>query len=167
MSIQDIIDLFGSQPNFILSYYVVILVVAIIGYLFVNKNNFKAPLSYLYTLLIYGVSIPGLLSFMLLLYSFFFLKGNLLELDIVVYIVPIIGLITTLFIINKSVPMSYIPGFDKISGLFTIVIITFFITYLLQKMFFGVLFIGKVQHLIVLFLGLLIVLKLAFDKLKK
>ncbi|MEW7280060.1 hypothetical protein ABW636_15810 [Aquimarina sp. 2201CG1-2-11] len=167
MTIQDFINWFGNNPNLVLSYFIVIIAISIVGLLFVNQNNFKSPITYFYATLIYAVTIPGLLAFVLLLYSFFFLKTNLLQLDMVTYFVPLIAMVATLVIINKTIPMSRIPGFDRLSGLFIIVIITFVITYVLQRMFFGVFFVGKFQYLIVLFFVLLIGLKIAWSRIVK
>lgn len=167
MTLQDLINWFSSNPKPILSYFIVILAVAILGLLFVKEANFKQPIPYLYTGLIYAVAIPGILAFILTLYSFFFLKQNLLQLDLFSYFAPIVFMIGTLLVIHKTIPLSKIPGFGKLSGVFTIIMITFLITYVLQKMFFGVFFIGRFQYLIALFLVLLFVVRLAWNKIIK
>jgi len=167
MTVQDFINWFGNSPNLVLGYFAIIIAFSLIGLLFVKPANFKPPINYLYGILIYAVTIPGLLALVLLLYSFFFLKTNLLQLDLVTYFVPLISLIITLVIINKTIPMSQIPGFGKLSGLFIIVVITFIITYILQRMFFGVFFVGRFQYLIVFFLVLLFGLKIAWDRIVK
>lgn len=167
MTVQDFINWFGNNPNLVLSYFIVIIAIAIIGLLFVNQDNFKPPITYFYGVLIYAVTIPGLLALVLLLYSFFFLKTNLLQLDLVTYFAPLVAMIITLVIINKTITMSRIPGFGKLSGLFIIIIITFIITYVLQRMFFGVFFVGKFEYLILLFLALLFGLKIAWNRIVK
>ncbi|WP_299260088.1 hypothetical protein [uncultured Aquimarina sp.] len=167
MTVQDFINWFGKNPNLILGYFAVIIACSLIGLLYVKQSNFKPPINYFYGILIYAVTIPGLLALVLLLYSFFFLKTNLLQLDLVTYFVPLISMIITLVIINKTVPMSRIPGFGKLSGLFIMIMITFIITYILQRMFFGVFFVGRFQYLIVFFLALLLGLKIAWDRMVK
>ena len=164
MTVQDFIHWFGNNPNLILSYFAVLITISIVGLLFVDQNNFTAPINYVYGVLIYAVTIPGLLALVLILYNFFFLKVNLLQLDLVVYFVPLIAMIMTLVIINKTVPMSRIPGFNKLSGLFIMIVITFIITYILQRMFFGVFFVGRFQYLILMFLALLFGLKFAWNR---
>jgi len=148
MTIQQLIDLLGSHPKLILSYFVIIVIISLIGLLFITPNNYSKSIGYIYSVLIYAVAIPGLLSIILLLYNFFFLKANMLSLDLSIYFVPLIAMILTLVIINRTVHTSQIPGFDKLSGLFFLIMITFIITYILQRMFFGVFFIGKIQYLI-------------------
>jgi len=167
MTVQDFINWFGNNPNIVLSYFVVIIVIALIGLLFVNQNNFRSPINYGYTILIYAVTIPGLLALVLILYSFFFLKTNLLQLDLIAYFVPLIAMILTLVIINKTISMTQIPGFGKLSGLFIMIMITFIITYILQRMFFGVFFVGRFQYLIGFFLLLLIGVRIAWSRIVK
>ncbi|WP_299434326.1 hypothetical protein [uncultured Aquimarina sp.] len=167
MTVQDFINWFGNNPNLVLGYFAVIIAFSLIGLLYVKPVNFKPPINYFYGILIYAVTIPGLLALILLLYSFFFLKTNLLQLDLVTYFVPLISMIIALVIINKTIPMSRIPGFGKLSGLFIMIMITFIITYILQRMFFGVFFVGRFQYLVVFFLALLFGLKIAWDRMVK
>lgn len=142
MTIQEIINQFDNNSGLILNYYIVLLVFCLLGLLFVKPNNFKSPINYVYTALIYALCIPALLSSILLLYSFFFLRENLLQVNALAYFLPIVSLVLLLFIIKKTIPLKAIPGFEKISGLFMLIIVTFIVTYVLQRMFFGVFFIG-------------------------
>ena len=167
MTVQDFINWFGNNPNVVLSYFCVIVMIALLGLLFVNQSNFKSPINYAYTLLIYAVTIPGLLALILLLYSFFFLKTNLLQLDLIAYFVPLLAMIVTLVIVNRTISMKQIPGFDKLSGLFLMIMITFIITYILQRMFFGVFFVGRFQYLVGFFLLLLIGVRIAWSRIVK
>ena len=167
MTVQDIINWFNGNPNLILGYFMILIIVSLIGLLVVKESNLKPPISYHYSTIIYGVSIPSLLAAILLLYNFFFLQVNLLEVDMTTYFVPIIAFIITLAIVNKTIPMKIIPGFKRISGLFILIITTFIITYALQRMFFGVFFIGRFHYLILFFLAILFTLKIAWNKIIK
>ena len=167
MSIQDIIDWFTIYSNQILAYFLIVFAATLIGSLFVNKENFQAPITYIYSVLVYSIAIPGILALILLLYSFFFLQTNLLQLNVVTHFAPVIAAIITLTIINKTIPMSNIPGFNKLSGLFFMIIITLIITYILQKMFFGVFFVGKIQYLLAFFILLFFGIKIAWTRLTK
>lgn len=167
MTVQDLINNITSNSEFILNYYIGLLVVSLLGMLFVNSNNFKAPINYLYSILIYLIAIPGTLAIILLTYNFFYLKSNLMQLEVVVYYLPIIAIVVLFAIINKTVSLKYIPGFDKISGLFSIIFVTFIFTYLIQKVFIGIFFIGSITQLLVIFGVLFIVLKVGWSKVIK
>ncbi|WP_103072174.1 hypothetical protein [Aquimarina sediminis] len=167
MTLQDIINWFSTNPKLILIYFTVVIVLSLLGLVLVNQRNFRPPLNYMYGALVYAATIPGLLALIIILYSFFFLKMNLLEMDVLTYYVPVACMFLSLFIIHKTVPMSRIPGFDKLSGVFVIVGITFVITYILQRMFFGVFFVGRIQYLLLFFVAILIILRIAWKKIVK
>ncbi|SOS47755.1 conserved membrane hypothetical protein [Tenacibaculum dicentrarchi] len=167
MTVYDLINILAENSSTILNYYIFLLVIVLLGLLFSNAINFKSPLIYLYTVLIYAVAIPGILSVILVVYNFFFLRKNLLQLELITYYLPIIAMVLLLLLIKKTVPLKEIPGFDKLSGLFIILFITFLITYFIQKAIIGVFFIGSFTQLIAIFLVLLVVLKLGWNKFVK
>lgn len=167
MNIQDIINWLALHPNQIISYFLVFFAISLIGKLYINKNNINSPIKYLYSVLTYATFIPGSISVLLLLYNIFYLKKNLLSLNLVTYFLPITAMITILIIINKTVDTSDIPGFKKLQSLFTIFFITIVITYVLQRMFFGVFFVGKIQYLLVFFIFLFFGIKIAWNRLTK
>jgi len=164
MTIQDIINWFGTNSTLVLIYFGAILLLSLLGLLLVKPKNYKTAVKYFYSLMVYAVCIPGILSFLLLLYNLFFLKANLLQLDIMTTFLPLGATIISLVIINKTVPMSLIPGFGRLSGLFLVIMISFFMTYFIQKMFFGVFFVGRAQYLILFFLALLLLMRFAWKK---
>ncbi|MBE7689923.1 hypothetical protein [Tenacibaculum piscium] len=167
MTVYDLINILAENSATILNYYIFLLVIILLGLLFSNVINLKSPIIYLYTVLIYAISIPAILAIILVVYNFFFLHKNLLQLQLVTYYLPIIAMLVLLLIIKKTVPLKEIPGFDKLSGLFIILFITFLSTYFIQKAIIGVFFIGSFTQLIVIFLVLLVLLKLGWDKLVK
>ncbi|CAM1361385.1 hypothetical protein [Tenacibaculum xiamenense] len=167
MTVQDIIDLIDKNSSAILNYYIVLGIISLIGLLFVNRDNFKSPITYAYTFLIYASVIPGLLALMLIVYNLFFLKRNLLHLPVLTYYLPVIAMGVLLLIIKKTVSLKEIPGFERLSGLFMLIFVTLIITYFVQKIFIGVFFIGSVSYLIGLFVVLLLVLKVGWNKLVK
>ncbi|SEC32666.1 hypothetical protein SAMN04489761_2685 [Tenacibaculum sp. MAR_2009_124] len=167
MTVQDIIDLIANNSSAILNYYIILGVISLVGLLIVNEDNFKNPIRYVYTFLIYAAVIPGLLSLMLIVYNLFFLKVNLLSLPVMTYYLPVAAMLVLLMIIKKTVTLKRIPGFDRLSGLFLLIFVTLIITYFVQKIFIGVFFIGSVTYLIGLFVVLLIVLKIGWKRLVK
>jgi len=167
MTVQDLINLLSNNSSIIINYYVALLVISLCGLLFVTNQNFKKPINYIYSILIYATVIPGLLSVILVVYSFFFLRRNLIHLEIITYYLPIIAMIVLLLIIKKTIPLHRIPGFDRLSGLFIIIFIAFIVTYFIQKIFIGIFFIGSITHLLGIFIVLLILLKIGWNKFVK
>ncbi len=164
MTLQDLIHWLSDQPHLIISYYVILGIISLLGLLFIKRRNFTAPITYLYGGLMYAIAIPGVVAVLLVLYSVFLQRTNLLQLELITYFVPIIAMCILLMIIHKTVPISSIPGFGKFSGLLLMIGITCVITYIAQRLFFGVFFVGKFEYLIGFFLLLLIGVKIAWDK---
>lgn len=167
MTVQDLINQLSNNSSTILNYYIALLVLALVGMLIVTPKNFKAPINYFYTALVYAVAIPGILAIILLVYNFFYLRANLMQLEVLTYYLPIIAMLVLFVIINKTIPLKRIPGFDKISGLFAIIVVTFLITYLIQKIFIGIFFIGSITQLLVIFIVLLVIVKIGWNKVIK
>lgn len=163
MTIQSIIDWFSENPYIILGYFIGALVLSLLVVLVTKKENIH-KMKYAMSVLVYAVTIPGILATILILYSLFILQTNLLNLSIVAYFVPVLAMIITLIIINKKVNMRYIPGFDRLSGLMIIIGIAFIIVFVLQKTYFGVLFIGGITQLLIVFVLLLFVLRKAWSR---
>jgi len=81
--------------------------------MYIHKENFKSPFTYLYSLLIYAVSILAILAVILVIYGFFFHKIDFLQVDILSYFLPIISMLIVFVFFNKTVGLSNIPGFKR------------------------------------------------------
>ena len=166
MTIQDLIDWFSQNQNFTLGYFAVILALSILTILTINQNNIKS-LKYVLSAIVYAVTIPGVLAVLLMLYALLMQRTNILNVSVVTYFVPIIAMVITLVILNRKVKMRQIPGFDKLSSLIIMISIAFSIVFVLQKTYFGILFIGGISQLFIAFIILLLILKVAWSRLTK
>ncbi len=166
MTLQDLLDWFGQHQYWVLGYFLGLLVLTILITLILNKKNINS-LKYVMSAIVYGVAVPGILATILVLYSLFILRTSLLQVSVIAYFVPILAAILTLFILNKKVHMNQIPGFKRLSALLLMILISFAIVFVLQKMYFGVFFIGGFGQLILVFAVVLIVLKFAWARFTK
>lgn len=166
MTIQSLIDWFNAYEFIILGYFLGILLLSIVVTYSANPNNVNR-LKYVLSALVFGVTIPGVLAAMLVLYTLLILRSSLLEVSIVAYFVPVIAMILTLVILNRKVRMSQIPGFGKLSSLILIIFISFGIVFVLLRTHFGVLFIGSIIHLFIIFAVVFFILKAAWTRLTK
>ncbi|MFL1896855.1 hypothetical protein ACJRPK_14205 [Aquimarina sp. 2-A2] len=166
MSIQHIIDWCSNNPNSILLYFGAILALTLLVILIVSDANFRYT-RYMMSIIVYAVTVPGILAIFLVLYALLMHRINLLEVSVLVYFVPIISMIITLILLNKKVTLSKIPGFDRLSGLMLMISIVFAIVFVLQKTIFGVFFIGGFTQLIIVFVIVFLVTKFAWSRLTK
>lgn len=166
MTIQNLITLLNDNPYYILSYFLILFLIAIYSNIVVSPKNIS-QIKYIMSGLIYLVAIPGMLSVLLLLYNVLFLSTNILTLSLVSYFVPIVAMTATIIIINKKVKMAKLPGFTKLTSLFVMIILSFGILYILKRSFFGVIILGSFTNLILVFVGILIILRFCLYKLGK
>jgi len=117
--------------------------------------------------LIYLSCIPGMFSAVLTAYSLFFLRADLLRVNFLVYILPIISMIATLKIIKRKNSFDDIPGFDRIMGLMLMMGVSFVIAFLLHRTVVFIGFIGGLTGLLAVALAVFILLKIAAAKIAK
>lgn len=159
MTISQIIDAISGYGVFIIIIFVIIPLAAFAYGKAVGKEKaVQSPHKYIYSFLIYLSSVPGMFSLVLCAYALFILKANLLEVNIVVYFVPIISMIATIILIRKNVDLNYVPGFDRLYGLFIVLGATFTIALMILQtrifLFFGSSIMTLVIFVVILYLAL-------------
>jgi hypothetical protein len=151
-------EFYQKVENFdilVLIYSLLTIVAAIVFGMISGKEKEKQkPWNYIYSVLIYAVTVPGILQTVITLYLLFVEKRSLLDINLAVYIAPIASMIINLLIISKNTDLKSIPGFDRLSGLMTMLGISIILVVIISKtrifLFFG----GS----IFLFFGLILVL---------
>lgn len=118
-----------------------------------------APWTYVYSVLVYAVCIPGLFAAVLTAYALFFTRENLLDASLPVYFLPIVSMVVTLVRIRKSVSFDKVPGFDRLSGLMVMIGLSFAIALAIDRTRIWVWFGGSVQTLFLLAVGVFGLLK--------
>jgi len=156
MTARELINIVGALPKWsvLLAFLAPPLIAYILGYVHGRENGKESPWKYIYTVMVYWVCIPGVLSGVLTGYTLFFTRENLLDRDLTVYFLPIITMIATLVLIRKNVNFADIPGFDRISGLITVIAVTFIFVLAIQKTRLWVFFGGSIYLLGSLIIGL-------------
>lgn len=118
-----------------------------------------APWKYVYSVLVYTACIPGLFAAVLTAYALFFTRENLLDASLLVYFLPVASMIVTLVHIRKRVTFDEVPGFDRLSGLMTMIGLSFAIALAIDKTRIWIWFGGSIQTLFLLAAGVFALLK--------
>ena len=167
MTLQQLFQQIGENPNFILIYFRIIPVSAIIAGVLGKGEGHLSPWKYLYASLIYLVSIPGIFAVALNAYFFLFQRGDIMQTDIYIQVLPLIVMLVTIFVIRRNVDLSLIPGFDKISGLWFFLFATMFLMWMLEKVRFVVFSYLPFQYLLGIFAILFTLIYLGWKKIIK
>jgi len=159
MTLQDLFNSIAENPSPLLIFYFILPFTAIIANVMSGDEAYESPWKYLYSALVYLTCVPGILALVLCVYTFTFeSRQSLLEVNALVYFLPIIVMAATLIIMSRKVDMRHIPGFSRLSGLMFMLAATFITILIIQKTRIWVMFHGSVTYL----LGLFVVLFLAF-----
>lgn len=167
MTLQEFFDLLAQNPQFILAFFGLIPFTAFVAGILGKGEGHIAPWSYLYSTLIYLVAIPGIFAITLNVYLFIFERRSIMQTDVYTQILPILAMVITLLLIKRNVDLDLIPGFGKLSGLIMVILSVFVILWIIEKTrIYAITFI-PFQYFLLLFLGLLIIVRLGWNKLFK
>lgn len=169
MSIEDLLQKLDAQSLPTIIFLCCIPLIALALNAIVNITNFNKGLKYAYTSLIYLASIPGIIAVLLSVYALFFLKQNMMQVNVLVYFLPIICLVLTLYIIKRKIDYKNIPGFEKLSSLFLFIAVSLILAYLIQKtnIYIGIFAIASIKNVFMLFAVIFGVLYFSWKKMMR
>ncbi len=160
MTIQQLIQTANGHLLALVIFFVVPPILAWLCSLAHGRGNgANSPWKYIYSVLVYWVCIPGLLSSVLTGYALFFRREDMQQVNLAVYFLPIISMVVTLILIHKTVNFENVPGFDRISGLMVMIGCSFVIALAIDKTRIWVMFHGSVIMLFALAAGIFALLK--------
>jgi hypothetical protein len=165
MTLQQLFDSIGNNPTFLLIFFIGLPILAFVMIWITGEDSYKSPWNFIYSGIIYAVAVPGIFATLLVAYTMFFENTSLLQVNWVIYFLPIISMFITLFILSRKLSLKRIPGFDKISGLFFMIITASIVIFLLSRMRIWTVFIGSIWHLFGLFIVLLVLFRVGFKRL--
>ena len=150
MTLQDLLDATSAYPWAIGAYFVLPPAFAFLaGYTEESAGRLTAR-DYALSVLIYMVAIPGIVSLVLVGYQLFFIRGNLLEVNLLLYFLPIVSMVATFVLIRRCASFDRLPGFDRLSGLMMLIGLSFLVVLVLYRTRFLVGFFGSLESLLVI-----------------
>ncbi len=165
MSINDLIEVAARHPLALLLSLGPLPVLAWVLGGMAGSEGERSPWKYLYSVLVYAACVPGIFAGVLTAYNLFFIRSNLLQVNVLVHGLPIVVMILTLVIIGKNVDTSRIPGFDRLSGLMLVIGISFAVALFIVKMRIWILFGSSIATLFLLAAVAFVLLKWGSHKL--
>ena len=133
MTLQELFDKIGQNPDFLLFYFMVIPFTTLLAGILGKGEGHISPWKYLYAVLIYLVSIPGIFAVALNIYFFLFQRRDLMQTDVYLQILPVLVMVITIFLIRRNVDLALVPGFDKLSGLWMMLFATFSFMWFIDR----------------------------------
>ncbi len=133
MTLEELFQQIAENPAYIIFYFSIIPFAAFLAGLLGKGEGHMSPWKYLYSALIFLVSVPGIFSVTLSVYFFLFEKRPIMQTDVFTQIIPVLSMVITLLAIRKNVNLDYIPGFDKMSGLITMITASLAIMWFIDR----------------------------------
>ena len=164
MTLLELFELIGDNPAIILGYFLLIPFTAFLAYLLGKDEGHLSPWKYLYSVLVYMVSIPGLFAVILNIYLFLFERRPILESDIYSQILPIFSMAGTLMLIKANVDLDKVPGFERLTAFLMIVTIVMGIMWILDKTRIIAFTFIPFYYVILILLGLVAMIRLGWKK---
>lgn len=154
MTLRELIELSDRAPLIVIAVFVVLPLIAwLCGRLNKNPGEITTGWRYVYSVLVYLVCVPGMFAAVLVGYTLFFVRANLLDVSLTVYVLPQVSMLATLLIIRQRVSFEIIPGFDRLWALLVLLGTAFAIALAIQKANIWVFFGGSLQQLALIALG--------------
>src|SRR5262245_29948322 len=148
MTIRDLIHWAGDYPWLLLIAFAALPVLAWLLRLGHGPGNgARAPWKYASAVLVYLVCVPGMCSAVLTAYALFFRNENLLDANLLVYVLPIVSMTVTLVFVHKNVGFEAVPGFDRLWGLMVMMACSFALALAIHKTRIFVGFFGSIERL--------------------
>ena len=137
----------------------VVVLTALIGLLHGRGNGGRAPWRYLYAFLVYAACVPGIFAAVAVVYALLFSNENLLDLNAAAYVAPIASMVLTLGLMRRNVSFDEVPGFQRLTGLMTMIAVTFAIALVLRSLRVWLFFSASLVWFFVLAAALFVLLK--------
>ena len=164
MTLAQFFEVCSKNASITLFYFIATPLTALLAGIFGKGEGHLSPWKYLYSFLIYAVTIPGIFAVSLSVYMFFFERGSIMEANIFTQILPIVSMFLTLSIIRRNVELDQIPGFGRLSSLKLMVTIVLIVMWILEKTNLFVFTYMPFWQFILMLVAVFVVLRFLFKK---
>ncbi len=167
MTLGELFQRVAENPTPIIFTFMLIPATALLAGWMGKDEGHTSPWKYLYSALIYIVSVPGIFAITLSIYLFLFERQSIFDTDIYLQVLPILSMIVTILIIRRNVDLNLIPGFDKLSGLVMMISATLAIMWFIDRTHIIVFSYIRFEIVLLIFAVLLVVIRFGWSRLVK
>ena len=165
MTLEEFFQKIADNPAYVIFYFTIIPLTAVLAGWMGKGEGHISPWKYLYSTLIYMVSVPGIFAVTLSIYFFLFERRSIMDTDVFIQILPVISMVVTSLIIRRNVRLEHIPGFDKLSGLIMMISATLAIMWFIDRTHIIVFTHIPFMYVILIFAALLVAIRIGWKRL--
>jgi len=133
MTLQDFFNWIQQRPDISILYCGVLPLLAWLIGTISGPAAGRSPWNYLYTVIIYAISIPGIFALTLNFYFFFWERRSILEANLLIQFLPVASMLLTLYISSRFVEFAQVPGFGRLSALMVIIGVLLVLMWILDR----------------------------------
>jgi hypothetical protein len=165
MTLREFFQWIGDNPSPVLYYFIGLPLIATLIGLFGRGEGSISPWKYVYSVLIFGICIPGIFSVAMSIYMFLFERGSIMNADMFTQILPVASMFLTLGIVSRNVSFVQIPGFDRISSLMTMIATVIVFMWFLDKTRIVAFSYIPIQTLLLILVGMVLLFRFGLKQL--
>ncbi|MCB0691040.1 MAG: hypothetical protein KDC16_05325 [Saprospiraceae bacterium] len=167
MTLADFLNALNQNPTLSIFFFVVTPLTALLAWIFGNGESNISPWKYLYTILVYSALIPGIFAFILNIYLVVFKHESIMNFNLYTQILPIVSMVVSLWLISRNARFDDIPGFNRLSGLFVLLISFMLLLWILDRMQIFVISFMPFHYFIILLILILVVIRISAKRIFK
>lgn len=164
MTLQQFFEWIQTNPFYVVYYFLALFLSTLALTKLVPDEGHLSPWNRLYSYIIYAVSIPGIFAITLSVYFFLFEKRSIMETELLLQGLPIVMMILILYLINRSVDLDFIPGFEKLNSLMWIIGIVLSLMWVIDRTHIYAITFIPFHYVLILLIGGILVMRIAFKK---
>lgn len=165
MTLRDLLQLASDNPALPLAWFTLPPFTALVALVLGRSEGHLSPWKWLYSVLAYMACVPGIFAIALSVYNFLFERRSLMDMDVYAQILPVVSMFLTLWLIRKNVEFKDLPWFEKLSSLVTAISAGIVIMYFLDRLHIYAISFVPIQTLLLIFLGLVLLIRFSFKRL--
>lgn len=163
MNLQELFAHIDRHPLPVLAYFIGLPSLAwAVGRWHGAGPLYDSPLRWLYSAVLYGVCVPGILA--VVVFADNVAQGRLLQVGLLSQILPSLSMLVCFGLIRQQTDPEQIPGFQRFTGFISLLLLTALALFLLMRTRIWVFFGGSVETLLALVVVLFLLLKWAFGR---
>ncbi len=169
MTLRELFNLMDDPANatLVLSIFIIMPIAAILlGFIAKNEGHLS-PWKYIYSGIIYIVSIPGIFAVTLNIYLFLFENQSVLDTNLYTQVLPILSMVVTLFIVKNNVDLGWIPGFNRLGGMIMMITSALAIMWFVDRTRIWMVSFLRFEYVLVIFLLLLVIIRFGWNRIMK
>jgi hypothetical protein len=164
MTLGQFFEQVSQNPTAIKVFLVGVPFVAFLSLIFGKGEGHLSPWKYLYGVLVYLASIPGIFAVTLSIYMFLFERRSIMDTNIYTQILPVLCMLVTLWLIRRNVDLKDVPGFDRIGGLVFMIVLVISMMWIMEKTNIFVFTFMPFYQFVLMFVGFLILVRYLWSR---